>query len=117
MPAATRIEKVETFLWDRWLLIKIHCEDGTVGIGEGGVHGWQRPTKTMIETKMRTRMRRPRTRMPSRRRRTSAWIDNKDPDVDHGVRITTLPGALVAAVSDSSRTSTERKTPALRFMA
>ena len=50
MPKPTKIEKVETFLWDRWLLIKIHCEDGTVGIGEGGVHGWQRPTKTMIET-------------------------------------------------------------------
>ena len=50
MPKPTKIEKVETFLWDRWLLLKIHCEDGTVGIGEGGVHGWQRPTKTMIET-------------------------------------------------------------------
>lgn len=50
MPKPTRIEKVETFLWDRWLLIKIHCEDGTVGIGEGGVHGWQRPTQTMVET-------------------------------------------------------------------
>tara|TARA_B100001167_G_scaffold183980_1_gene142972 strand:- start:9 stop:1151 length:1143 start_codon:yes stop_codon:yes gene_type:complete len=50
LPNPTRIEKVETFLWDRWLLIKIHCEDGTVGIGEGGVHGWQRPTKTMVET-------------------------------------------------------------------
>ena len=45
----TKIEKVETFLWSRWLLIKIHSEDGFVGIGEGGVHGWQRPTKTMIE--------------------------------------------------------------------
>ena len=47
---ATRIEKVETLLWDRWLLIEIHCEDGTIGIGEGGVHGWQRPTRTMVET-------------------------------------------------------------------
>ena len=47
---ATKIEHVETILWDRWLLIKIHCEDGTIGIGEGGVHGWQRPTKTMVET-------------------------------------------------------------------
>lgn len=46
---ATKIEKVEPILWDRWLLLKIYCEDGTVGIGEGGVHGWQRPTKTMIE--------------------------------------------------------------------
>jgi galactonate dehydratase len=46
----TKIEKIETILWDRWLLLKIYCEDGTVGIGEGGVHGWQRPTKTMIET-------------------------------------------------------------------
>ncbi len=45
----TKIEKVEPILWDRWLLLKIYCEDGTVGIGEGGVHGWQRPTKTMIE--------------------------------------------------------------------
>ena len=50
MPKPTRIETVETFLWDKWLLLKIHCEDGTVGIGEGGVHGWQRPTQTMIET-------------------------------------------------------------------
>ena len=50
MPKPTKIEKVETILWDRWLLIKIHCEDGTVGVGEGGVHGWQRPTKTMVET-------------------------------------------------------------------
>ncbi len=46
----TKIEKIETILWNRWLLIKIYCEDGTIGIGEGGVHGWQRPTKTMIET-------------------------------------------------------------------
>lgn len=45
----TIIENVETFLWSRWLLIKIHAEDGSVGIGEGGVHGWQRPTNTMIE--------------------------------------------------------------------
>ena len=50
MPKSTRIEKIETFLWDKWLLLKIHCEDGTVGIGEGGVHVWQRPTQTMIET-------------------------------------------------------------------
>ena len=47
---ATKIEAVEPILWDRWLLLKVACEDGTVGIGEGGVHGWQRPTKTMIET-------------------------------------------------------------------
>lgn len=45
----TRIERLETFLWSRWLLIKIHAEDGTVGIGEGGVHGWQRPTETMLQ--------------------------------------------------------------------
>ena len=50
MPASTKIERVETILWDRWLLIRIYCEDGTVGIGEGGVHGWQRPTKTMVDT-------------------------------------------------------------------
>ena len=31
------------------MLIKIHAEDGTVGIGEGGVHGWQRPTETMLQ--------------------------------------------------------------------
>ena len=50
MPDSTKIERVETILWDRWLLIRIYCEDGTVGIGEGGVHGWQRPTKTMVDT-------------------------------------------------------------------
>jgi galactonate dehydratase len=49
MPKPTKIERVETILWDRWLLIRVYCEDGTVGIGEGGVHGWQRPTKTMVE--------------------------------------------------------------------
>jgi galactonate dehydratase len=46
----TRIEAIETILWERWLLVRVHCEDGTVGIGEGGVHGWQRPTETMIQT-------------------------------------------------------------------
>ena len=50
MSKSTKIEKLETILWDRWLLLRIYCEDGTIGIGEGGVHGWQRPTKTMIET-------------------------------------------------------------------
>src|SRR5436309_6866933 len=49
MSKPTKIAHVETLLWNRWLLIRIHCEDGTVGIGEGGVHGWQRPTKTMVE--------------------------------------------------------------------
>jgi galactonate dehydratase len=49
MPKPTKIEHVDTILWDRWLLVRIACEDGTVGIGEGGVHGWQRPTKTMVE--------------------------------------------------------------------
>jgi galactonate dehydratase len=46
----TKIENIETILWDRWLILKIYCEDGTVGIGEAGVHGWQRPTQTMIKT-------------------------------------------------------------------
>ena len=45
-----KIENIETILWDRWLILKIYCEDGTVGIGEAGVHGWQRPTQTMIKT-------------------------------------------------------------------
>ena len=49
MAKPTKIERVETILWDRWLLVRIACEDGTVGIGEGGVHGWQRPTRTMVE--------------------------------------------------------------------
>ena len=49
MARPTRIERVETMLWNRWLLVRIYCEDGTVGIGEGGVHGWQRPTQTMLE--------------------------------------------------------------------
>jgi len=44
----TKIEKIETILWSRWLLLRIYCEDGTIGIGEAGVHGWQRPTETMI---------------------------------------------------------------------
>jgi galactonate dehydratase len=49
----TKIEAVEPLLWDRWLLLRITCEDGTVGIGEAGVHGWQRPTKTMIDVMAR----------------------------------------------------------------
>jgi L-alanine-DL-glutamate epimerase-like enolase superfamily enzyme len=44
----TRIEKLETFLIERWCLLRIHCEDGTVGTGEAGVHGWPRPTAAMI---------------------------------------------------------------------
>ena len=49
MARPTKIERIETMLWNRWLLVRIYCEDGTVGIGEGGVHGWQRPTQTMLE--------------------------------------------------------------------
>ena len=45
---STRIEKLETFLIERWCLLRIHCEDGTVGTGEAGVHGWPRPTAAMI---------------------------------------------------------------------
>lgn len=32
----TRIERLETILWSRWLLITIHAEDGTVGTGHRG---------------------------------------------------------------------------------
>lgn len=45
----TRIEKLDTFLIDRWCLLRIQCDDGTVGIGEAGVHGWPQPTAAMIE--------------------------------------------------------------------
>src|SRR5262249_42569562 len=45
----TRSEKLETFLIERWCLLRIHCEDGTVGTGEAGVHGWPRPTAAMID--------------------------------------------------------------------
>lgn len=45
----TRIEKIETALWERWLLLRVYCEDGTVGVGEAGVHGWPRPTETMLK--------------------------------------------------------------------
>src|SRR5258708_39818480 len=45
----TRIEKLETFLIERWRLLRIHCEDGTVGTGEAGVHGWPRPAAAMID--------------------------------------------------------------------
>lgn len=45
----TRIEQLDTFLVDRWCLLRLRCEDGTVGIGEAGVHGWPRPTAAMIE--------------------------------------------------------------------
>ncbi|MBM32520.1 MAG: galactonate dehydratase [Chloroflexi bacterium] len=50
MPKSTVIEKVETYLWDKWLIVRVICEDGTIGIGEGGVHGWQFPTEAMIKT-------------------------------------------------------------------
>ncbi|MCJ0764004.1 mandelate racemase/muconate lactonizing enzyme family protein [Variovorax terrae] len=45
---ATRIEKIETFRVDRWCLLRIWCEDGTVGIGEAGVHGWPGPTQATL---------------------------------------------------------------------
>jgi galactonate dehydratase len=43
------IASLETFLIDRWCLLRITCEDGTSGIGEAGVHVWPAPTATMIE--------------------------------------------------------------------
>lgn len=45
----SRIEKIETFLVDRWCLVRVRCDDGTVGIGEAGVHGWPQPTAAMVE--------------------------------------------------------------------
>jgi galactonate dehydratase len=45
----TRIEKLETFLVERWRLLRIHCEDGTVGTSKAGVHGWPRPAAAMIK--------------------------------------------------------------------
>ena len=46
----TKVERVETVLWNRWLLIRVYCEDSTVGVGGGVAHGWQRPTEAMIKT-------------------------------------------------------------------
>lgn len=43
------IAALETFLVDRWCLLRITCEDGTTGIGEAGVHAWPGPTASMIE--------------------------------------------------------------------
>ena len=45
----TRIARLDTFLVDRWCLLRVTCEDGTVGVGEAGVHGWPRPTAAMVD--------------------------------------------------------------------
>jgi len=44
----TKIEALETYLVDRWCLLKIRCEDGTIGIGEAGVHAWPAATAAVI---------------------------------------------------------------------
>ncbi|WP_036596370.1 mandelate racemase/muconate lactonizing enzyme family protein [Ottowia thiooxydans] len=49
----TKIEKLETFLVDRWCLLKVSCEDGTVGIGEAGVHAWPAATAAVIDSMAR----------------------------------------------------------------
>lgn len=49
----TRIASLQTFLVDRWCILKVTCEDGTVGIGEAGVHGWPQSVATMIESMAR----------------------------------------------------------------
>jgi galactonate dehydratase len=35
-----RIEEVEWFQAGRWVYVLVHCEDGTIGLGEGGIHGY-----------------------------------------------------------------------------
>ncbi|MGB6103094.1 MAG: mandelate racemase/muconate lactonizing enzyme family protein [Pusillimonas sp.] len=40
---------METFLIDRWCLLRINCEDGTQGIGEAGAHAWPAQTAGVIE--------------------------------------------------------------------
>lgn len=50
---STRIERIETFLVDRWCLVRVLCDDGTAGIGEAGVHGWPQPTAAMVEAMAR----------------------------------------------------------------
>ncbi len=43
-----RIASLETFLIDRWCLLKLTCEDGTYGIGEAGAHAWPAQTAAVI---------------------------------------------------------------------
>ncbi|MBO1112597.1 mandelate racemase/muconate lactonizing enzyme family protein [Bordetella petrii] len=42
------IEKIETYLVDRWCIVRVICADGTSGIGEAGVHAWPGPTAAMV---------------------------------------------------------------------
>lgn len=51
--SSSRIEKIDTFLVDRWCLVRVQCDDGTVGIGEAGVHGWPQVTATMVDAMAR----------------------------------------------------------------
>lgn len=43
------IETIETFLVDRWCIVRVVCADGTEGVGEAGVHAWPGPTAAMIQ--------------------------------------------------------------------
>lgn len=45
-----KIEKVETFLVEHWLLVKIYTDSGLVGVGEGGVHGFPQAVQAMIQS-------------------------------------------------------------------
>jgi len=59
------IARLDTFLVDRWCLLRITCEDGTQGIGEAGVHAWPRVTAEAIEA-------------------MAAYLVGKDPDpIEH----------------------------------
>lgn len=44
-----KIEKIETFLVDRWFLVRVHTDKGISGVGEGGLHGFPQAVQAVVK--------------------------------------------------------------------
>jgi len=44
-----KIESIETFLVDRWFLVRVNTDAGISGVGEGGLHGFPQAAETVVK--------------------------------------------------------------------
>ena len=44
-----KIEKIETWTVSKWLVIRVTCEDGTYGVGEGNFWGYADATEVIAK--------------------------------------------------------------------
>ena len=45
-----KIERIETFLLERWFLVRVHTDQGISGVGEGGLNGFPHAVQAVVDS-------------------------------------------------------------------